>query len=74
MTTTSAGNGASAGDGGSGDSGDWGWFAPAKRQTADQATADDREYDRDREQDADGGEIPGRSPSAIRPVGSGAAR
>ncbi|HWM39597.1 MAG TPA: globin domain-containing protein [Streptomyces sp.] len=56
MTTTSAGNGPSAGDGGRGngerDDGDWGWFTPSKPQddgtTAEQETSQHEEDD-DRE-------------------------
>lgn len=70
MTTTSAGNGPSGGDGGR-DDGDWGWFTPPKAQS-DRPAADEDASRREDGQEETGG--PGRSRNAIRPVGSGAAR
>ncbi|GAB2770518.1 globin domain-containing protein [Streptomyces daliensis] len=74
MTTTSAGNGASADDSGSGESGDWGWFTPAKAKGETEGEGGTGAGERERERERDGGEIPSRPVSAIRPVGSGAER
>jgi NAD(P)H-flavin reductase/hemoglobin-like flavoprotein len=68
MTTTSAGNGTSAGDSG----GDWSWFAPPRKAPAAQETdaAQTGEAGLERE----GAEAPSRPVTPIRPVGSGAER
>lgn len=66
MTTTSAGDGTSAGDSGGG--GDWSWFAPARKGAASGPEGDGQE----REPEAGG--TPSRPVTPIRPVGSGAER
>lgn len=71
MTTTSAGNGTSAGDSGGG-SGEWSWFAPARKAPAQQEG--EGPQNRDGGGDRDGGETPSRPVTPIRPVGSGADR
>ncbi len=63
MTTTSAGHGTAAGDGGG--SGEWSWFAPPRKT---QPGADAGPEDRD--QDHAEGEIPSRPVTPIRPIGS----
>ena len=67
MTTTSAGNGTSAGDSGGG--GEWSWFAPARRSPAAQEGEGSQSGG-----ERDGGETPSRPVTPIRPVGSGAER
>ncbi|WP_181765698.1 globin domain-containing protein [Streptomyces albidus (ex Kaewkla and Franco 2022)] len=75
MTTTSAGNGPSAGDGGRGDGGrdggDWGWFTPPAPQS-DQETDEEQAYPG--EEAGEHRQAPRRQGGAIRPVGSSASR
>ena len=66
MTTTSAGNGTSAGDSGGG--GEWSWFAPARKGAAGAQDGDGQERERE------SGGTPSRPVTPIRPVGSGAER
>ncbi|HEV7628417.1 MAG TPA: globin domain-containing protein, partial [Streptomyces sp.] len=76
MTTTSAGNGSSAGDGGrdNGENdGDWGWFTPTPFSPQNDSAEDEPEAAQG-EDNEDRRAMPGRSGSAIRPVGSAAAR
>jgi NAD(P)H-flavin reductase/hemoglobin-like flavoprotein len=62
MTTTSAGQGTAAGDGGG--SGEWSWFAPSRKtQPTDTAPGEHG-------QDRDESEIPRRPVTPIRPIGS----
>lgn len=65
MTTTSAGQGTAAGDGG-GSGGEWSWFAPARKSPQPGTDAGPEGSGQERGE----GEIPSRPVTPIRPIGS----